>query len=426
MSGDTGGRQDRTAARKAGVIPHISIHAFCEDRATAETLQAAAADRRLARVDMEVCVGGIDAAVAHCAAYSASDLVVVETTLPREEMLTELDRLAACCGPATRLMVIGQVNDVALYRELLGCGIGEYMVTPVSPAQLAEAVACLFPNLSSDPVGSIIAFAGAKGGAGSSTVCHNVAWALSEALGSHVVIADLDLAFGTAGLNLNLEPARGMVEALQAADRLDEALLDQYLTRCSPHLSLLAAPLALDRDDAISGDALDAVLGTLRRCAPFVAVDLPHTWTPLVKQVLQQADEVVLTATPDLAGLRNARSILDALACRAGSPPHLVINLANMPGRPDLSLEEFDLDPVESIEFDAATFGCAAADGLMIGEYRPRAGAAQQFRALALNLAHCGQPREEAKPSSFVPFLERLGLPLLARRLRSFSTAQIR
>src|SRR5262245_9429386 len=424
VSGDTGGGQDRAAVRKARSIPHISIHAFCEDRATAETLQAAATDRHLARADMEVGVGGTGAAAAHCAAYPAPDLVVVETTLPREEMLAALDRLAACCGPATRLMVIGQINDVALYRELLRRGIGEYMLAPDLSAHFVESVASLFANQSTEPVGSVIAFVGAKGGAGSSTVCHNVGWALSEALGLHVVIADLDLAFGTAGLNLNQDPARGMSEALQAAHRLDEALIEQFLTRCSRHLSVLAAPLTLDRDEAILGDALEAVLDTLRQCMPFVAVDLPHVWTPPVKRVLLQADEVVLTATPDLAGLRNAKSILDALARRAGPPPHLVINMANMPGRPDLSLEEFDLDPVEAIEFDAATFGSAANDGRMIEEFRPRARAAQQFRALALRLAHGAPPQEEVKPSPFAPLLERLGLPLLARRLRPFSTAQ--
>lgn len=428
ISAVPGGRQDRAAGRKARLVPHISIHAFCEDRETAETLQAAAADRRLARADMEVCVGGIDAAVAHCAVYPVPDLVVVETTLPREEMLAELDRLAACCGPAGRAMVIGQVNDVALYRELLQRGIGEYMLAPVSPTHFVEAVAGLFANRSGEPVGSVIAFAGARGGAGSSTMCHNVAWALSEALRSDVVIADLDLAFGTAGLNLNQEPARGMAEALQAADRLDEALLDRFLTRCSRHLSILAAPLALDGGDAVSGDALDAVLDTLRRCVPFVAVDLPHGWTPPVKRVLQLADEVVIAATPDLAGLRNARSILDALqqARRTDPPPHLVINMADMPGRPDLSLEEFDLDPVEAIAFDAETFGGAANGGLMIEEFRPRARAAQQFRALALRLAHCAPQQETGRTSPFAPILERFGFPHLVRRLRPFSTAQAR
>jgi pilus assembly protein CpaE len=419
-------RPSEAGARRARAVPHISIHAFCEDRATAETLQAAAADWHLARADMEVCIGGIDAAVAHCAGRPAPDLVVVETTLPREPMLAELDRLAASCSPQTRVLVIGQVNDVALYRRLLQRGVGEYVLAPVSPAHFVEAVAGLFANRGIEPVGSIVAFAGAKGGVGSSTVCHNVAWAMSEALRSHVAVADLDLAFGTASLDFNQEATRGMAEALQAADRLDEALLDRFLTRCSGRLSILAAPLALDRDDTVPADALNAVLDTLRQCIPFVAVDLPHGWTPMAKALLQRADEVVLTATPDLASLRNAKSILDALKPARRAPPHLVINMADMPGRSGLSLKEFDLDPVEAITFEPSLFGSAANNGQMIEEVSPRATAARQFRAMAFRLTHQPQPQQAERPSPFAPILERLGMPLLARRLRPFSTAQAR
>jgi pilus assembly protein CpaE len=284
---------------------------------------------------------------------------------------------------------------------------------------------------------SILAFAGAKGGVGSSTLCHNVAWAMSETLRSDVVVVDLDLAFGTAGLNFNQDPLRGIAEALRAAERLDEALLDQLLTRCSQHLRILAAPLTLERDYDICGDACDVVLDTLRQYLPFVAVDLPHTWTPFLKRVLLQADEIVITAAPDLANLRNAKNLVDLLrsARQDGKLPHLVINMAGTPGHPDVSVKEFsaalDLEPAQVIAFDGETFGFAANNGQMIEEVARTARAAQQFRALGLTLAHCAQPEEAGKLSPLVPrlvrvplrILAKLGLPLLARRLRPFSTA---
>jgi pilus assembly protein CpaE len=410
-------------------IPHLSIHAVCEDRATAEALQAAAADRRLARVEVEVSVGGVDAAIAKCAAGVVPDLLVVATTLPRPLMLAEMDRLIACCGAAAKVLVIGQLNDVALYRELLQRGIGDYLLAPVSPDDFVASIANLLGNLGIGPAGSILAFAGAKGGVGSSTLCHNVAWTMSETLRSDVVVVDLDLAFGTAGLDFNQDPLRGIAEALRAAERLDEALLDRYLTRCSQHLSILAAPLALERDYPIAVEACGAVLDALRQLAPFAAVDLPHAWTPAVRRVLLEADEVVITAAPDLANLRNAKNLVDLMrsARTDGRLPHLVINMAGTPGRPDVSIKEFsaalDLEPAQVIAFDGETFGFAANNGQMIEEVARTARAAQQFRALGLALAHRERPEEARKPSPLVPILEKLGLPVLARRLRPFSTA---
>jgi pilus assembly protein CpaE len=407
-------RADASPSALARAIPAITIQAFCEVDGTAAALEAAAADRRLAKAHMEVSCGGIDAAMAECAEARTPSLLVVETTLARAQMLTRLGRLADRCDPATKILAIGHVNDIPLYRELMKRGIAEYLIAPVSPAQFIEAVAGLCGAPAGAHAGRLIAFIGAKGGTGSSTVCHNVAWAMSETLKSEVVVADLDLAFGTVGLDFNQETMHGVAEALQAPDRLDEAALDRLLTRCSQHLSILAAPVALDRDFDISAGACRAVLDALRQHAPFAAVDLPHAWTPWLKQVLLAADEVVITTAPDLANLRNAKNLVDLLESHNGRPPRLVVNMARRRKRPDLSVEELssalDLQPALVIEFDAETFGFAANNGQMIEEYARKARAAQQFRALALALAQRAEAKEAHKPSPLAPILDRLKL----------------
>lgn len=409
-------RPDRAVLAHRRVVPSISIHAFCEADGTVEALQAASADRRLARAHMEVNGGGIDAALADCAEDRGPNVLVVETSLARAQMLAKLNALADRCDPATKLMVIGQINDIALYRELMKRGIGEYLIGPVSAAQFIEAAANLCGAPAGCQAGSIIAFIGAKGGTGSSTVCHNVAWAMSELLKSEVVVADFDLAFGTVGLDFNQEATLGIAEALQAPERLDEASLDRLLTKCSQHLSILAAPVALDRDYDISAGACRTVLDALRQYAPFAAIDLPHAWAPWLKQVLLYADEIVLTAAPDLANLRNARNLIDLLepSRQNGKLPQLVINMAKRPRRPDISIEEFsaalDLDPALVIEFDSETFGLAANNGQMIEEFSRKARAAQQFRTLALALAQRTEPKAAAQPSPLAPILDKLRL----------------
>jgi pilus assembly protein CpaE len=250
-------------------------------------------------------------------------------------------------------------------------------------------------------------------------VCHNTAWSMSEISKTNVVVADLDLAFGTTGLDFNQDPVQGIAEALQSPERLDEVLLDRLLTKCSEHLSIFAAPVVLDRDYEISPDACDLVLDVVRQNVPYVTVDLPHTWTPWVKRVLLQADEIVITAVPDLANLRNAKNLIDLLKQNRANdgPCHIVVNMAKTPKRPEISAKEFsvalDITPTQIIEYDSETFGLAANNGQMIEEFTSKSRAAQQFRELAMALMHRREMKEEKKASplaQFAPLLEKLKL----------------
>src|SRR4029079_3462681 len=255
---------DMPAHVKARPIPRISIQAFCEDASTASVMQAPRTDRGLAKSHVSVHMGGAPAAVAHYHESPTPNLIIVETTLPRPQMLSERDRLAECCDAGTKVVVIGHTNDVLLYRELLKRGVSEYLIAPIEPLSLIESLSNLYNNPDTDPLGNAIAFIGAKGGVGSSTVCHNTAWAMSEILKTDVLVADLDLAFGTSGLQLNQDPIQVIVEGLQSPERLDEVLLDRLLTKCSERLSIFAAPVVLDRDYEISADAWDIVLDIVR------------------------------------------------------------------------------------------------------------------------------------------------------------------
>ncbi|MEO8421105.1 MAG: CtpF protein [Hyphomicrobium sp.] len=404
------------AAVRARPIPRISIQAFCENGATAEIIQIASEDRRLAKTHVSVHMGGIEAAVAHYLQNPTPNLIVIESSLPRDHILAELDRLAENCDPGTKVLVIGHANDVMLYRELLKRGVSEYLVEPIDPLQLMEAVSNLYNNPETEPVGHVYAFIGAKGGVGSSTICHNAAWTLSEILKVDVVIADLDLAFGTTGLDFNQDPMQGIADALSSPDRLDEVLLDRLLTKCSEHLSIFAAPVVLDRDYDLTVAGCDQVIDVVRQNVPYVAVDLPHTWTAWSKSILLQADEVIVTAAPDLANLRNAKNIVDLLRTsrRNDSKPRLVMNMVNMPKRPEISVKEFEsaigLKAITVIDFDSETFGQAANNGQMIEELSAKARSAGAFREIAMSISNRRDSQPIKKTSGFAPFLEKLKL----------------
>ena len=412
------GPQDmpRPSALVARPVPRISIQAFCESSSTADTIQLAAEDRRLSKANVSVHMGGAAAAVGHYKESPTPNLIVVESTLDRGAMLNELDQLADCCDAGTKVIVIGNVNDVILYRELLRRGVSEYLVTPLQSMAFMEAISNLYNDPDAEPIGQVIAFVGAKGGVGSSTICHNVAWSLANQIDSSIVVADFDLAFGTTGLDFNQDPVQGIAEALQAPERLDDQLLDRLLTKCTDNLSIFAAPVVLDRDYDLSVDACEMVIDVVRQNVPYIIVDVPHGWSSWTKHLLLQADEVVVTATPDLANLRNAKNVFDLLKQTRNNdaPPHLALNMVNTPKRPEISISEFcqglEAEASAIIDFDCETFGTAANNGQMIEELNRKAKCVPTFHELAMMLTHRSKIKNahnsKGKKSALAPLFE--------------------
>ena len=407
--------QDATEEPRARPIPRVNIQAFCEDKDTASVIQKASEDRRLSKAHVTVQMGGVEAAVTFYRDASTPNLIVIESLLDRSQMLTDLDRLADVCDSDTKVIAIGHINDVLLYRELLRRGVSEYVVAPMTVAQMIESVSSIYSDPATGPVGQSVAFVGTKGGSGSSTVCHNTAFSIAKVLESDVVIADMDLPFGTAGLDFNQDPLQGIADALAAPDRLDEVLLDRLLSRCSEHLSLFTAPIALDRPYDVDPTACEAVLDVVRESVPWVAIDVPHLWTGWAKEVVLKADHVVMTAMPDLASLRNTKNLADQLkAARPNDrPPMLVLNQVGVPKRPEIPVKDFgqaiELEPNFVIEFDAQLFGTAANNGQMIEEVQAKAKAAQTFRSLANILTDRTEHKAEGS-SLLAQLLERLNL----------------
>jgi pilus assembly protein CpaE len=355
-------------------VPRISIQAFCETDAVAGSIERAGVDRRMARAHLKVHMGGIATAIEFYQSAQTPNLIVVESREEPRKLLASLTQLAEVCDSSTKVVVIGHYNDVWLYRELVRFGISEYVVAPISMADILAVISAIFVDPAAAPIGRSVAFIGAKGGVGSSTLAHNVGFAMSSRFSSEVVVADLDLAFGTANINFDQDPAQGIAEAVFAPERIDEVYLDRLLTQCAERLSLLAAPSMLDRTYDFDADAFSQIIDVAQRSAPYLVLDVPHLWSSWSKSVLMQADEVVITATPELANLRNTKNLADTLRRLRPNdgPPRLVINQAGVPKRPEITPEDFaeplGLEPLAVIPFDAALFGNAANNGRMLGE----------------------------------------------------------
>jgi pilus assembly protein CpaE len=165
--------------------------------------------------------------------------------------------------------------------------------------------------------------------------------------------------------------------------------MERMMARCGDHLSLFAAPASIDRDYDIPAETFDDVTQKIRATTPYVVLDLPHAWTPWKRRMLTTSDDVVVVTEPDLASLRNAKSIIDLVkAARPNDPPpRVILNKVGVPMRPEIPVKEFGealgVTPALVINFDAKLFGQAANSGQMIAEVGPKSKSAEALDQLA-------------------------------------------
>ena len=370
------------------LIPRIDIEAFCETSAMATALQDSAYDRRMTRTSVAVSMGGVKKAAETYADAATPHLLIIETKETGLAIFDELEKLAEVCDPDTKVVVCGPSNDVTLYRELKRQGVDEYVVAPAAPMQVIEAIAGVFADPEDAPIARTIGFVAVKGGAGASTLAHNCASSISRSEEKEVILVDLDMQFGTAGLDFNREPTRSVLDALGAIDELDDVKLQRLLIEHDDYLSILAAPSSLEVSSEFDEAAVVEMIEVVRKSSDYAVFDIPHIWTPWVRSAILQMDEIVLISTPELAGLRNLKAMYDMIVAKRpnDAPPRIVINQVGMPKRPEIAekdIVEIVGAPVELvIGYDAMLFGTAANNGQMIDEIDPKHAAVQGLEAI--------------------------------------------
>ena len=409
---------DRTGMTEAEAeviapVPRITLQAFCETHDIAAAIQAAITDRRMQKAVSKVQMGGPAAAVEAFQDAPTPNALILENTQDRSQLYAHLERLAAVCDAGTRVIVIGHVNDVQLYRDLTAKGVSDYLIGPIGVLDVVRSVSQLFASPNAATLGRTISVVGAKGGVGASTMSHNIAWAISQSLDASAVLVDLDLAFGTAGLDFNQDPPQGVADAIFAPDRLDQALVDRLLSRCSENLSLMSAPAILDKTYDMSEEALDHLTEILRSLVPTIVFDVPHVWNAWTRRVIMTSDDILIVATPDLASLRNAKNLIDL--CKQtrthDRQPQLMLNMVGVPKRPEIASAEFaktfGIELAGIVPFDPQLFGTAANNGQMIAEVQPNGPVAQHIVKLASGLLGRADTRKP-KRSLIEPIMAKL------------------
>ncbi len=363
--------------------------AFVVNEDTAAAIQKLSVDRRLARSKIAVYSGGMEGAATYLAENQTPQLVIVEATESGDALVAALGELAQVCDAEAKVILIGDSNDITLYKRLMAVGLSEYFPSGVTTEELIATVENFYSTDDTAGLGRTIAFVGARGGVGSSSVAANTAYCLANQVEEEVILLDLDLVFGTAALAFNMQPTQSIADALAQPDRLDDVLMERFMGKYGDHLSVVAAPVDLAGGSEIDPHAFETLIDLVSRMASYVVVDVPHQWVPWVSEVLLMANEVVVTVHADLANLRDAKNIFDVLSSSRGvdAPNRLVFNAVGASKKVELSPKDFEevvgVSPSAQIPYNPALFGAAMNNGEMAVQISKGSKVSQEFADLA-------------------------------------------
>lgn len=373
-------------------LPRISIHAFCERSETAGAIKSTTHDWRMSRVNLKIYMGGLPAAIEFYHKENTPGLILFESGMRGPELFAQLDTLASVCDAGTKVVMVGAANDIRLYRELIDKGLSDYLVPPFHPLTLIRSLSDLYADPEKPFVGRVAAFFGAKGGVGSSTIAHNIAWGLASKLHQETSLVDMDASWGTTGLDFNYDSSQGLEEALAEPERLDETLLDRIMVRHTDKLTILPASATLGSPAPMATGAYEALVNGVRSLSPLTILDMPHIWTDWSSQILTSADDVVITATPDLANLRNTKNLVEFLkAARPNDPePLLILNKTGVPKTAEIPIKDFaaavGVQPAVVLAYEPVVYTEAANDGKMLSDLKSAAQAFEGMMYLAQRL----------------------------------------
>lgn len=317
--------------------------------------------------------------------------------------ISELSAARAVGGADLKVLALGTVNDVGLYRDMIAAGATDYLVKPPGREQLNAIFEKNSGGGSTGGLGQVIAFLGSRGGVGATTAAVSCGWIFAEQRKERTAIVDLDLHFGTVALKLDSDPGNGLCEALEQPSRIDSLFIERAMIKVSENLRILAAEAAVAEPQVIDTGAIDVLLYELRRKFAWVIVDLPRFVTPIHRVVLSTASRALLICERSLAGLRDTIRLQALLREQAPQTRLFLIESGAHGDRATVGKSEFEKAVGKSFDgslsYDSKAAGAAANAGQPVPLAAPRSAYSKEIQQLIQNFA--GAPAAEAKKRRF-------------------------
>jgi pilus assembly protein CpaE len=386
---------DRPADRR-------SLLAFVTDEHSRAVLAQAAQELRLD--DAQIGIGTAAEAVRVLALMTTPQRILIDLS-GGADPLSDVGALAEVCDDGTQVIVIGEVNDVDLYRKLIASGVDDYFVKPIALTTATAALRQLdraFTAASSlaersQKPGRIVAVIGARGGVGATTVAVNVAWLMAHEINMRTALVDLDLYFGTCALALDMEAGRGFREALESPERIDGLFIERAMARESEHLFVLAAEDDIETSRAVDPAALALLIDHLQRDFHCIVFDLPRFAARTQVALLPKPLSIVLVSDPTIAGMRDTLRLGKALRNSAPAADFfMVLNRCGAVKGGELDRKDFEHDADVTINcmipFDVKPAAMSAGAGKPLAKVAPRSRAAQSLKQLTQHLSGVEAP----------------------------------
>jgi pilus assembly protein CpaE len=377
--------------------------------ATREPFAAYVCDDMTADVLRPVCVeqgwqiekihkGGLRNAVQSLSVSASPNILFVDLS-ESGDPLNDINALAEVCEPGTVVIAAGEVNDVRLYRDLVASGIQDYLLKPFSADQLREAYAHAHSilsgpknvEISADRPHLMTAVIGARGGVGASMLSSSLAWLFSEGHKRSTALLDLDIHFGTGALSLDLEPGRGLTDAIDNPSRIDGLFIERAMVRANDKLSILSSEAPMNQPMLSDGAAFYQLQEEMRSAFECTVIDLPRNMVVNHPHLLNDLQAIVVVAELTLAGARDMIRILSWLKSNAPQAAVVVVvNRVGPSGTTEISRKEFEATIERSIDFsimfDVKLMCQAAKLGKSVAEVGKSSKAGQEIHNIGAHL----------------------------------------
>lgn len=357
------------------LLPVSSIAVFSKDQETLGAARALEDDWRFARVGLQVDEGDIDMAIQAYAELESPDLLIIQTDTIDEAFTERLESLAENCDEGTAAVIIGPVNDVYLYRRMIDMGISDYLVRPVETPVLADVAARTLIQRIGVTGSRLIAFAGAKGGVGTSVLAQAASCGIAEYLDEKTILLDACGGRSTLSVGLGFEPSTTLLEAVRAAGSQDEDGLKRMLNKVLEKLYVLAAGGDVMLESTITAEQFEDLIDMLMIKYPAVVIDLSQAPEALEKTVISRANQINVVTTQNLVSLRQARSLIQEIKeVRGGDEDgvELIVNMQGLAPKQDVPKADIEkameLNVSAEIPFDPQIFQSNESEGHRITE----------------------------------------------------------
>ena len=323
--------------------------AFCADDESIVLLKKFAISKNFG--DAVIQHGDIDTATVFLKSNPSPQVLFVDiSSADRDKITASLDGLANVCAPDIKVILSGKINEYSFYLWLVEVGISNYLLKPFNEIALEaawqksmEIPAVIQPTPNTKKETRIITVVGARGGVGTTTICANMAWILANRLSQKTALLDFDPQLGTIALALDLEPSRGLKDALAKPERMDGLFIDRVMVSADSNLSVLSAEEPIEDNIITSEAAAEALFKQIKPKFSHIIIDLPRTLSPFTRHALTHATDVICVTEYNLYGLRESLRYLEY--CRdvlKTKPPIFVANRVGLAGKHQMPQDEFE------------------------------------------------------------------------------------